>query len=205
MCCCCDSHYCYYTVIICSLGERVRERERERVRESWRECRRGILRVKKRFKKSSSDVKFHHHHRNQRHQIMAGKAKPKKHTAKELKQKQDAALTNKGGGKAGLADRKGGAAGHAKFKCPICGMAAPSIKSGELHWDSKHPKMPFKPEEWSDLHAIHGGTTKGVAVKGAEKEKTVHELKKTEAGRKRLAEIEKEKLEKQFQDVKLNK
>ena len=123
----------------------------------------------------------------------------------ELKQKQDAALTNKGGGKAGLADRKGGAAGHAKFKCPICGMAAPSIKSGELHWDSKHPKMPFKPEEWSDLHAIHGGTTKGVAVKGAEKEKTVHELKKTEAGRKRLAEIEKEKLEKQFQDVKLNK
>ena len=94
---------------------------------------------------------------------MAGKAKPKKHTAKELKQKQDAALTNKGGGKAGLADRKGGAAGHAKFKCPICGMAAPSIKSGELHWDSKHPKMPFKPEEWSDLHAIHGGTTKGVA------------------------------------------
>ena len=114
---------------------------------------------------------------------MAGKAKPKKHTAKELKQKQDAALTNKGGGKAGLADRKGGAAGHAKFKCPICGMAAPSIKSGELHWDSKHPKMPFKPEEWSDLHAIHGGTTKGVAVKGAEKEKTVHELKKTEAGR----------------------
>ena len=75
---------------------------------------------------------------------MAGKAKPKKHTAKELKQKQDAALTNKGGGKAGLADRKGGAAGHAKFKCPICGMAAPSIKSGELHWDSKHPKMPFK-------------------------------------------------------------
>ena len=44
---------------------------------------------------------------------MAGKAKPKKHTAKELKQKQDAALTNKGGGKAGLQDRKGGAAGHA--------------------------------------------------------------------------------------------
>ena len=37
---------------------------------------------------------------------MAGKAKPKKHTAKELKQKQDAALTNKGGGKAGLQDRK---------------------------------------------------------------------------------------------------
>ena len=50
---------------------------------------------------------------------MAGKAKPKKHTAKELKQKQDAALTNKGGGKkAGLQDRKGGAAGHAKSNVP---------------------------------------------------------------------------------------
>ena len=134
---------------------------------------------------------------------MAGKAKPKKHTAKELKQKHDAALTNKGGGKAGLQDRKGGAAGHAKFKCPVCGMAAPSLKSGELHWDSKHAKLPFKPEDWSDLHAMHGGTTKGVAVKGAEKEKTIHELKKTEAGRKRLAELEKEKLEKQFQEVKI--
>ena len=136
---------------------------------------------------------------------MAGKAKPKKHTAKELKQKQDAALTNKGGGKAGLQDRKGGAAGHAKFKCPVCGMAAPSLKSGELHWDSKHAKLPFKPEDWSDLHAMHGGTTKGVAVKGAEKEKTIHELKKTEAGRKRLAELEKEKLEKQFQEVKIKR
>jgi hypothetical protein len=45
---------------------------------------------------------------------MAGKAKPKKHTAKELASKAAAALTNKGGGAAGLADRKGGAAGHAK-------------------------------------------------------------------------------------------
>ena len=110
-----------------------------------------------------------------------------------MKQKQDAALTNKGGGKAGLADRKGGAAGHAKFKCPVCGMAAPSIKSGELHWDSKHGKLPFKPEDWSDLHALHGGTTIGVAVRGAEKEKTVHELKKTEAGRKKLGGARKTK------------
>jgi len=42
---------------------------------------------------------------------MAGKAKPKKHTAKELASKAAAALTNKGGGAAGLADRKGGAVG----------------------------------------------------------------------------------------------
>ena len=82
-------------------------------------------------------------------------------------------------------------------------MTAPSIKSGELHWDSKHEKLPFKPEDWSDLHAIHGGTTQGVGKRGAEKEKTVHELKKTEAGRKKLAEIEEEKLKKQFEEVKL--
>ena len=84
-------------------------------------------------------------------------------------------------------------------------MSAPALNSRDRHWDSKHAKLPFKPEEWSDLHAIHGGTTKGVAVKGAEKEITIHELKKTEAGRRRLAELEKEKLEKQFQEVKIKR
>ncbi|KAJ4721521.1 zinc finger (C2H2 type) family protein [Melia azedarach] len=38
---------------------------------------------------------------------MTGKAKPKKHTAKEIAMKVDAATTNRGGGKAGLADRSG--------------------------------------------------------------------------------------------------
>jgi hypothetical protein len=47
----------------------------------------------------------------------------------EIKKKTAEATTNKGGGKAGLADRKGGAAGHAKFKCPICSMAAPDLKA----------------------------------------------------------------------------
>ena len=124
---------------------------------------------------------------------MAGKAKPKKHTAKELAQKAAAALTNKGGGKAGLADRKGGAAGHAKYKCPVCGQAAPSEKSGEAHWDSKHPKLPFVFSDWSDLHEEVGVTTTGLAVKGG-KAKTVHELQKTAAGR---AELERRKLEKE--------
>lgn len=36
---------------------------------------------------------------------MTGKAKPKKHTAKELAAKADAALTNRGGGVAGKVDR----------------------------------------------------------------------------------------------------
>ncbi|CAI9773879.1 unnamed protein product [Fraxinus pennsylvanica] len=52
---------------------------------------------------------------------MTGKAKPKKHTAKELAAKLDAATTNRGGGKAGLADRSGqDKGGHAKLECPLC-------------------------------------------------------------------------------------
>ena len=122
---------------------------------------------------------------------MGGKAKPTKHSAKEIAKKVGEATTNKGGGKAGLADRKGGAAGHAKFKCPSCGVQSPSIKSAEMHWDSKHPKLPFVPEDWSDMHAAHGGvTTAGVAIKGAKNEKTVHQLAKTEAGREKLKAIE---------------
>ena len=122
---------------------------------------------------------------------MGGKAKPTKHTAKEIAGKVAAATQNKGGGKAGLADRKGGAAGHAKFKCPSCGIQSPSLKSAEMHWDSKHPKLPFVPEDWTDLHELHGGvTTKGVAVRGSGKEKTVHQLSKTDAGKAKLKEIE---------------
>lgn len=122
---------------------------------------------------------------------MGGKAKPTKHTAKEIAKKVGEATTNKGGGKAGLADRKGGAAGHAKFKCPSCGIQSPSIKSAEMHWDSKHPKLPFVPEDWSDMHAANGGvTTAGIAIKGAKAEKTIHQLAKTESGREKLKQIE---------------
>ncbi|PKA46174.1 hypothetical protein AXF42_Ash015467 [Apostasia shenzhenica] len=38
---------------------------------------------------------------------MMGKAKPKKHTMKEIAAKIDAATANRGGGKAGMADRMG--------------------------------------------------------------------------------------------------
>ena len=63
-----------------------------------------------------------------------------------------------------------------------------------MHWDSKHSKLPFVPEDWSDTHAENGGvTTAGVAIKGAAKEKTVHQLSKTEAGQKKLKEIEEAK------------
>ena len=105
-----------------------------------------------------------------------------------------------GGGKAGLADRQGGAAGHAKFKCPSCGQQAPSIKSAEMHWDSKHSKLPFVPDDWSDMHALNGGvTTAGVAVKGSSKEKTNHQLSKTQTGQEKLKQIEAQKAAAKFQ------
>lgn len=121
---------------------------------------------------------------------MGGKAKPTKHSAKDIASKVAAATQNKAGGKAGLADRKGGAAGHAKFKCPACGVQSPSIKSAEMHWDSKHSKLPFVASDWTDMHEAHGGvTTAGVAVRGAKAEKTIHQLAKTDAGRAELAAI----------------
>lgn len=100
---------------------------------------------------------------------MGGKAKPTKHTAKELAAKAKDALCNRGGGSAGAADRAGGAAGHAKYQCPFCGQASPDCgKSAQAHWDSKHGKQgPFNPEDWVNKQALAGGvTTQGVAVKG---------------------------------------
>nr|GMC77191.1 protein METHYLENE BLUE SENSITIVITY 1-like [Ipomoea batatas] len=73
---------------------------------------------------------------------MTGKAKPKKHTAKEIAAKVDAATTNRGGGKAGLADRSGqDKGGHAKLECPLCKVTAPDIKSMQIHHDARHPKV----------------------------------------------------------------
>ncbi|KAI0493999.1 hypothetical protein KFK09_024130 [Dendrobium nobile] len=85
---------------------------------------------------------------------MTGKAKPKKHTAKEIAAKVDAATTNRGGGKAGLADRSGQEkGGHAKFECPLCKVTAPDLKSMQIHHDARHPKIPFEESKLTDLHA----------------------------------------------------
>ncbi|CAN1187016.1 Protein METHYLENE BLUE SENSITIVITY 1 [Linum perenne] len=85
---------------------------------------------------------------------MTGKAKPKKHTAKELAAKLDAATTNRGGGKAGLVDRTGlTKGGHAKFECPLCKVTAPDIKSMQIHHDARHPKLPFEEDKLVNLHA----------------------------------------------------
>ncbi|MBA0630064.1 hypothetical protein Godav_002197 [Gossypium davidsonii] len=87
---------------------------------------------------------------------MTGKAKPKKHTAKEIAAKIDAATTNRGGGKAGLADRSGvEKGGHAKYECPHCKITAPDLKSMQIHHDAKHPKVPFEESKLVNLHAVH--------------------------------------------------
>ena len=101
---------------------------------------------------------------------MGGKAKPTKHSAAEIKAKTAAALTNKGGGQAGLADRKGGAVGHSRYKCPVCAMAVPDLKTAEIHWNARHDKLPYAPDAFSNLHELTGGvTTAGVAVRGSVK------------------------------------
>lgn len=87
---------------------------------------------------------------------MTGKAKPKKHTAKEIAAKVDAATTSRGGGKAGLSDRSGqDKGGHAKFECPLCKTTAPDIKTMQIHHDARHPKIPFQESNLINLHASH--------------------------------------------------
>ena len=105
---------------------------------------------------------------------MGGKAKPTKHTAKELAKKAAEATTNKGGGKAGIDDRKGGKAGHSKFMCHVCMQQAPDLKSMKLHYESKHPKEPWDEARFADLHDVHGGTTQGVGVRGGYAAKQHH-------------------------------
>ncbi|CAH9108705.1 unnamed protein product [Cuscuta epithymum] len=86
---------------------------------------------------------------------MTGKAKPKKHTAKEIAAKADAALTNRGGGLAGLADRTGKTkGGHAKFECPLCRITAPSLANMKTHHESRHPKIEYDESKIVDLHAV---------------------------------------------------
>lgn len=100
------------------------------------------------------------------------KAKPTKHTAKELAKKAKDATCNRGGGADGAKDRKGGAAGHAKYQCPFCGQASPDNgKSAEAHWDAKHSKQgPFDKEAWVNKQEASGGvTTQGTAVQGSKK------------------------------------
>ena len=86
---------------------------------------------------------------------MGGKAKPTKHTAKEIAMKHHEAKMKSGG-------RGGGVDGKEKrtapkegkrnifLKCEKCLLMQPSLKSMEIHYESKHPK-----ENWSDALKIY--------------------------------------------------
>ena len=76
------------------------------------------------------------------------------------------ATQNVGGGALGKVDRLGGKAGHAKYECYICKQQAPDLKSMTMHFESKHPKETMDPAKFVDKHAVFGGTTQGLAVKG---------------------------------------
>eukprot|EP00656_Telonema_subtile_P046272 TRINITY_DN52658_c0_g1_i1.p1 TRINITY_DN52658_c0_g1~~TRINITY_DN52658_c0_g1_i1.p1 ORF type:complete len:131 (-),score=22.13 TRINITY_DN52658_c0_g1_i1:27-419(-) len=101
-----------------------------------------------------------------RQKAMGGKAKPTKHTSAEIAKKNHLATTNMGGGKAGLKDRLGGAAGHAKFVCYACQTQVPDLKTMKIHFEAKHPSMEIDESKFVDAHEIHGGSTKGVGVRG---------------------------------------
>ncbi|CAL9116721.1 protein METHYLENE BLUE SENSITIVITY 1-like [Musa acuminata AAA Group] len=91
---------------------------------------------------------------------MTGKAKPKKHTAKEIAAKIDAATTNRGGGRAGAAERSGqDKGGHAKLECPHCKTTVPDLKSMQIHHDARHPKIPFDESKLVNLHTSHAPET----------------------------------------------
>lgn len=59
---------------------------------------------------------------------------PAKHTAAEIKAKVHAATCNMGGGKAGLQDRLGGNVGHARYRCTVCMLTAPSMKNMQVRF-----------------------------------------------------------------------
>lgn len=86
---------------------------------------------------------------------MSGKAKPQKHTAKEIAMKDHEAKMKKGGrggGQEGMEKRKAPKDGKKSvfMDCKICFVAQPSIKSMAIHYESKHPK-----EDWEAAKAIY--------------------------------------------------
>lgn len=66
---------------------------------------------------------------------MGGKAKPTKHTSKELQAKADLHKP-RGGGKAGQAER----APLVAYICTICRQNIASTHALKVHYEAKHPK-----------------------------------------------------------------
>ena len=72
---------------------------------------------------------------------MSGKAKPQKHTAKEIAQKHHEAKMRAGGRGGGEEGKK-----NVFIACKICFTEQPSLKSMQIHYESKHPK-----EDWEGV------------------------------------------------------
>ena len=86
---------------------------------------------------------------------MGGKAKPTKHTAKEIAGKHHAAKMKAGGcggGEDGKAKRVAPKVGKKDIfiKCERCFTMQPSLKSMMIHYENKHPK-----EEWSTVEKLY--------------------------------------------------
>ena len=86
---------------------------------------------------------------------MSGKAKPQKHTAKEIAQKHHEAKMKaggRGGGEEGKEKRKAPKEGKKNvfIACKICFTEQPSLKSMQIHYENKHPK-----ENWEDAKVIY--------------------------------------------------
>lgn len=91
---------------------------------------------------------------------MGGKAKPTKHTAKEIAGKHHAAKMKAGGCGGGLDGRmKRIAPKEGKrdifIKCEKCFVMQPSLKSMMIHYENKHPK-----EDWNAVEKIYQAQNK---------------------------------------------
>eukprot|EP00924_Labyrinthula_sp_SR-Ha-C_P015825 maker-scaffold_4-snap-gene-10.58-mRNA-1 protein AED:0.23 eAED:0.23 QI:128/1/1/1/1/1/2/898/100 len=76
---------------------------------------------------------------------MGRKGKTQKHTTKEIQGKVKAAKEKRGaagGGGAGAAKRNEAKA-KASVPCDICKVIQPSLKTMQIHYDSKHSKLAF--------------------------------------------------------------
>jgi hypothetical protein len=86
---------------------------------------------------------------------MPGKAKPTKHTAKEINKKHhDAKMKagGTGGGADGIAKRKAPKEGKKDIFvcCQKCMVMQPSLKSMAIHYENKHPK-----ENWAEAEEMY--------------------------------------------------
>lgn len=76
---------------------------------------------------------------------MGGKAKPTKHTSRELQAKADLHKP-RGGGKAGQAER----APMIAYTCIICRQSIAHSNALKVHYEAKHPKETLNESAYAD-------------------------------------------------------